>query len=312
MKTFLVTGGAGFIGSHLVEELVRRGEKVRVVDNFLTGKRENLAALEGLIELIEGDIRSLKTCQQAVIGVDYVLHQAALASVTRSLDDPLLTHDINVNGTLNLLWASLKARVKRFIFASSSSVYGGDLRLPQREGNEGRPLSPYALSKRIGEEYCQIFTDAFGMETISLRYFNVFGPRQDPLSPYAAVIPLFITRTLAGQKPLICGDGEQSRDFTYVANVVEANLRALEAPAEATGGVFNIACGERTTVNTLAQEIGRLTRMSVEPEYTGPRPGEIRHSYADLTRAKRFLGYEPMVSFIQGLKMTVAWYKGRR
>lgn len=312
MKTYLVTGGAGFIGSHLVEELVRRGEKVRVVDNFLTGKRENLAALEGLVELIEGDIRSFETCQQAVAGVDYVLHQAALPSVTRSLDDPLLTHDINVNGTLNLLWASLRAKVKRLVFASSSSVYGDDLRLPQREGNEGRPLSPYALSKHIGEQYCQVFTHVYGLETISLRYFNVFGPRQDPASPYAAVIPLFITRTLAGRKPLIYGDGEQSRDFTYVANVVEANLQALEAPAEATGGVFNVACGERTTINTLAQEIGRLARVSVEPEYTGPRPGEIRHSYADLTRARRLLGYEPMVSFIQGLKMTVAWHRRRR
>lgn len=311
MKTYLVTGGAGFIGSHIAEELVRRGERVRVLDNFLTGKRENLAGLEELIDLIEGDIRNLRTCQQAVAGVDYVLHQAALPSVPRSLADPLLTHDINVNGTLNLLWASLQARVKRFVFASSSSVYGDDFRLPQREGNEGRPLSPYALSKGVGEKYCQIFTAVYGLETVNLRYFNVFGPRQDPLSQYAAVIPLFVNRILAGQKPLIYGDGEQSRDFTYVANVVEANLQALEAPAEAAGGVFNIACGERTTVNALAREIGRLAKISVEPEYTDPRPGEIRHSYADLSRAKRILGYEPMVSFGQGLKMTFSWYRGR-
>lgn len=311
MKTFLVTGGAGFIGSHIVEELVRRGERVRVLDNFLTGKKENIASLEGLIELMEGDIRNLKTCQQAVSGVDYVLHQAALPSVPRSLEDPLFTHDINVNGTLNLLWTSRQARVKRFVFASSSSVYGDDLRLPQREGNEGRALSPYALSKQVGEKYCQIFAHVYGLETICLRYFNVFGPRQDPFSQYAAVIPLFMSRTLAGERPLIYGDGEQSRDFTYVANVVEANLQAIEAPAEAMGGVFNIACGERTTVNSLAREISRLARVTIEPEYTDPRPGEIRHSFADIARAKRFLGYEPMVSFLQGLKMTLAWYRRR-
>ncbi len=312
MRTFLITGGAGFIGSHSAEELVRQGEKVRVLDNFLTGKRENIEPLEGLIELIDGDIRNLKTCQQAVSGVDYVLHQAALPSVQRSLENPLLTHDINVSGTLNLLWASLQAGVKRFVFASSSSIYGDDLRLPQREGNEGRPLSPYALTKSIGEKYCQIFNDVYGLETICLRYFNVFGPRQDPFSPYAAVIPLFIQRIMNGERPLIYGDGEQSRDFTYVANVVEANLQAIGAPAEAAGGVFNIACGEKTTVNSLVREIGRLARVDIEPEYTDPRPGEIRHSLADITRAKRLLRYDPMVGLLQGLKMTLAWYKRRK
>lgn len=311
MKTYLVTGGAGFIGSHIAEELVRRGERVRVLDNFITGKRENLASLAGLVEVIEGDLRSLKTCRSACAGVDFVLHQAALPSVPRSIEDPLLAHDINVSGTLNLLWASLEARIQRFVSASSSSVYGDDLRLPQKEGNEGRPLSPYALTKLVGEKYCRIFHEIYGLETISLRYFNVFGPRQDPLSQYAAVIPLFITRMLAGQSPQIFGDGEQSRDFTPVANVVEANLLALDAPVEAVGSVFNIACGERTTVNALAGEICRLARASLEPVYAEPRPGEIRHSLADITRAKKLLGYEPVVSFLQGLKATVAWYRGR-
>lgn len=312
MKTYLVTGGAGFIGSHIAEELVRRGERVRVLDNFITGKRENLAPLAGLIEVIEGDIRSLKTCRSACAGADFVLHQAALPSVPRSIEEPLLAHDINVNGTLNLLHASVGANVRRFVFASSSSVYGDDLRLPQKEGNEGKPLSPYALTKHVSEKYCQIFHEIYGLETISLRYFNVFGPRQDPLSQYAAVIPLFITRVLAGESPQIFGDGEQSRDFTPVANVVEANLLALEAPAGAVGSVFNVACGERTTVNTLAGEVCRLTRTSLGPVHAEPRPGDIRHSWADITRARKLLGYEPVVSFLQGLKATVAWYKRRR
>ncbi len=311
MKTFLVTGGAGFIGSHIAEELVRRGERVRVLDNFITGKRENLAPLAGLVELIEGDIRSLKTCRSACEGVDFVLHQAALPSVPRSMKDPLLAHDINVNGTLNLLLASVGAKIKRLVFASSSSVYGDDFRLPQREGNEGKPLSPYALTKLIGEKYCQVFHEIYGLETISLRYFNVFGPRQDPSSQYAAVIPLFVTSVLAGQSPQIFGDGEQSRDFTSVANVVEANLLALDAPEEAVGTVFNIACGERTTVNVLAREICRLAGASLEPVYAEPRPGDIRHSFADITKARKFLGYEPVISFLQGLRATVAWYKKR-
>ncbi len=311
MKTYLVTGGAGFIGSHIAEELVRRGERVRIVDNFITGKRENLAPLAGLIELIEGDIRSLKTCQSACAGADFVLHQAALPSVPRSIEDPILAHDINVNGTLNLLLASVAAKVKRFVFASSSSVYGDDDHFPKTEDNVGSPLSPYALTKLVCEKYCRIFYEIYGLETISLRYFNVFGPRQDPLSQYAAVIPLFITNVLAGESPQIFGDGEQSRDFTPVANVVEANLLALEAPAAAVGSVFNIACGERTTVNTLAGEICRLTRASLEPVYAEPRPGDIRHSWADITKARKLLGYEPVVSFLQGLRTTVAWYKGR-
>ncbi len=311
MKSYLVTGGAGFIGSHIVEELVGRGEKVRVLDNFLTGKRENIAPFLDRIELIEGDIRDPETCRRAVEGMNYVLHQAALPSVPRSIEDPLLTNEINVNGTLNMLWASVGAGIKRFVFASSSSVYGDDERLPQKEGHEGRPLSPYALSKLIGEKYGRLFCMVYGLEVIALRYFNIFGPRQDPFSQYAAAIPLFITKIIAGERPLIFGDGEQSRDFTYVSNVVGANLRAAHAPAEAAGGVYNIACGERTTVNTLAAEINRLAGTSVVAVHADPRPGDIRHSFADISRAREVMGFDPQVSFKDGLKRTVAWRRER-
>jgi UDP-N-acetylglucosamine 4-epimerase len=311
MKSYLVTGGAGFIGSHIAEELVGRGQKVRVLDNFLTGKRENIAPFLGRIELIEGDIRDREVCRRAVRGVDAVLHQAALPSVPRSIENPLLVHDINVTGTLNLLWAAREAKVGRFVFASSSSVFGDDPRLPQKEGQEGKPLSPYALGKRAGELYCSLFSRLYGLETIALRYFNVFGPRQDPLSQYAAAVPLFITKTLSGEGPTIFGDGEQSRDFTYVVNVVEANMRSLDAPAGAAGEAFNIACGERTTVNALAREIGRLVGTTLDPAHVAPRPGDIRHSFADITKAARLLGFTPRMSFRDGLAETVRWYQGR-
>lgn len=312
MKTYLVTGGAGFIGSHIAEELVRRGERVRVLDNFITGKRENIAPFRNFIELIEGDIRDLETCRRALRRVDYVLHQAALPSVPRSIEEPLLAHDINVNGTLNLLVAGVEAKVKKFVFASSSSVYGDDPELPKREEAEGRPLSPYAVHKLTDEKYCRIFHEIYRLETICLRYFNVFGARQDPSSQYAAAIPLFITQMMRGERPQIFGDGEQSRDFTPVANVVEANLRAIEAPETAGGEVFNIACGERTTVNTLAREIGDLLGVSIPPLYTDPRPGDILHSFADIDKARKVLGFEPLVGFKQGLKKAVAWYRKRR
>ncbi len=311
MNSFLVTGGAGFIGSHIVEELVGRGDRVRVLDNFLTGKKENLGPFLEKIEFIEGDIRDLETCRRAVRDIDFVLHQAALPSVPRSIEDPLLTSEINIRGTLNMLWASVEARVKKFVFASSSSVYGDEERLPQKEGNEGKVLSPYALTKLVGEKYCRLFRDVYGLETIALRYFNVFGPRQDPLSQYAAVVPLFITAVLHGQRPRIFGDGEQSRDFTYVANAVSANLRAVEAPAEAAGGVFNIACGKSATVNKLAAEINRLAGTSIEPLHVEPRPGDIRHSLADISRAEKMLFFRPPVSFEEGLKKTLAWYRER-
>jgi nucleoside-diphosphate-sugar epimerase len=306
---YLVTGGAGFIGSHIVEELVRRGETVRVLDNFITGKRENIAPFLDFVELVEGDIRDLGTCRQALGDMDYVLHQAALPSVPRSIEDPLLANRINAEGTLNLLVASYEAKIKRFVFASSCAVYGDAATLPKKEGSEGKPLSPYAVSKLAGEKYCQVFSEIYGLGTISLRYFNVFGPRQDPHSQYAAVIPLFITRILGKQKPQVFGDGDQTRDFIYVANVVEANLRSVEAPPEAFGEVFNIGCGERTTINTLAMEINALLGSYLEPEYLEPRPGDIRHSFADIGKARRILGFEPEVGFKQGLKKTVTWYK---
>jgi nucleoside-diphosphate-sugar epimerase len=310
MSIFLVTGGAGFIGSHLVETLLERGHRVRVLDNFLTGKRENLAAFLDRIELIEGDLRDPAACRRATTGIDYVLHQAALASVPRSIADPFTTDEINVRGTLNILWAAAEAKVRRLIFASSSSVYGDEPKLPKREGVEGRLLSPYAVSKFVGEKYLQVFTMTYGLETVSLRYFNIFGPRQDPASQYAAAVPLFITKILRGEAPTIFGDGEQSRDFTYVANVVEANLLACTAPG-AAGGVYNVACADRVTVNTLVGHINRLLGTSVESRYADPRPGDIKHSFADIGAAERDLGYRPRIGFVQGLERTIPWYQER-
>jgi len=311
MPIYLVTGGAGFIGSHIAEELVRREKKVRIIDNFITGKRENLASFSDKIELIEGDIRDYKTCRKALKGVSYVLHQAALPSVPRSIQDPLLTNDINVRGTLTLLVASSEAKVKKFIFASSSSVYGDDPGLPKKEGKEGNPLSPYAASKFVGEKYCQAFSLTHGLRTVSLRYFNIFGPRQDPSSQYAAVIPNFITRILRNQNPVIFGDGEQSRDFTHVANVVLANMLALEKK-ELRGEVFNVACGERITVNSLASEINEVLGKNIAPVHEKPRPGDIRHSFADISKAREMLKYVPKIKFREGLERTIPWYKGRK
>lgn len=311
MALYLVTGGAGFIGSHLVEKLISLGEKVRVLDNFLTGKRENIAPFLEQIELVEGDIRDYEVCQQACQGVDYVLHQAALPSVVRSVEDPKTTTEININGTLNLLLSAREKGVKRFVFASSSSVYGDDDSLPKREGREGRPLSPYALSKKTGEDYCRLFYQLYGLNTVCLRYFNVFGPRQDPLSPYAAVIPNFIGRLLRGKEPIIFGDGEQSRDFTYVENVVEANLLAIKAPDQVAGEVFNIACGQSISINTLASELNRLLGTQIKPLYTEPRAGDIRHSLADISKAREMLGFEPKYSFEVGLVKTLNWFKER-
>jgi nucleoside-diphosphate-sugar epimerase len=307
---YLVTGGAGFIGSHLVETLLQRGQRVRVLDNFLTGKRENLAPFLDRIELVEGDLRDLDACARSVEGVDYVLHQAALPSVPRSVADPFTTDEINVRGTLNILWSASRAKVRRLTFASSSSVYGDEPGLPKREGVEGKPLSPYAVSKFVGEKYLQVFTQTYGLETVSLRYFNVFGPRQDPASQYAAAVPLFITRILRGEAPTVFGDGEQSRDFTFVANVVEANLLACTA-AGAAGGVFNIACADRITVNFLIEKINHLLGKSIGPIYADPRPGDIKHSFADISAAGRGLGYRPVVGFEEGLKRTITWYQER-
>jgi len=311
MNKYLVTGGAGFIGSHITEELVKRGHEVRVVDNFLTGKRENIASFLDKIELIEGDIRDFEVCKRASEGMDFVLHQAALPSVPRSIKDPLLTNEINIKGTLNLLLASREVEVKRVVFASSSSVYGDDPQLPKKEGSEGSPLSPYAVSKRVGEMYCQVFSRILGLSTVCLRYFNIFGPRQDPLSQYAAVIPNFITRMLKEEKPVIFGDGEQSRDFTYVSNVVEANILASEAQ-DVSGEIFNIAYGERTTVNSLAARINEILMEEINPSYDEPRPGDVKHSFADISKARKMLKYEPIVPFDEGLKESIGWFRERK
>ncbi|MBN2246804.1 MAG: SDR family oxidoreductase [Candidatus Aminicenantes bacterium] len=308
MSLYLVTGGAGFIGSNIVEELLKRKNSVRVLDNFLTGKKENLTLFLDKIDLIEGDIRDIKTCHDAVRGVDYVLHQAALPSVPLSLQDPISTTDININGTLNILIASRDAQVKKLVFASSSSVYGDEPSLPKKEGKEGKPLSPYAASKLSCEKYCQVFSSAFGLPIIILRYFNVFGPRQDPRSQYAAVIPQFISSMLKGQQPVIYGDGEQTRDFSYVSNIVAANILAANIEGLA-GEVFNLACGEKTSVNDLVKEINSILRTEIKPIYAPPRPGDIRHSYADISRAVHSLDYHPLVNFERGIIDTIKWYE---
>jgi len=310
MAKYLVTGGAGFIGSHIAETLVKRGEPVRVLDNLLTGNKENLAGFLPRIEFIEGDIRDLETCRRAVEGVEHVLHQAALPSVPRSVEDPLLTNAINITGTLNLMLAARDAGVKSFVQASSSSVYGDDAAPRKLEGREGKPLSPYAISKLVNEKYARVFHDLFGFQAVSLRYFNVFGPRQEPLSQYAAVIPLFITKVLKGESPTIFGDGRQSRDFTFVDNVVEGNILAALS-GKGGGEAINIACGERVTVNALLDAVNEVLGKNVEAVHADPRPGDILHSTADGRKARRVLGFEPRISFLDGLKATCAWYKQR-
>ncbi|HOT98163.1 MAG TPA: SDR family oxidoreductase [bacterium] len=311
MATYLVTGGAGFIGSHIVETLLQRGEKVRVLDNFSTGKRENIKPFLDKIELFEGDVRSYHIVRDAVDGSDFVLHQAALPSVPRSVKDPITSNEVNVVGTLNILDAARDAKVKRLIYASSSSIYGDLETLPKTEDMLPKPLSPYAVAKLAGEKYCQVFTKIYGLETVSLRYFNVFGPRQDPYSQYSAVIPKFIDLIRNGQPPLVHGDGEQSRDFTYVANVVHANLLACEKGLEELPGeVFNIACGKRITINTLIRYINELFGTNIEAQYSEPRAGDVKHSLANIGKARQFLGYEPQVEFRKGLEKVVQWMKG--
>ena len=308
MTLYLVTGGAGFIGSHIVEELIRRRERVRVLDNFSTGRRENLAPFLEHIELIEGDLRDLPTVRRAVEGVDYVLHQGAIPSVPRSVADPLASNSANVTGTLHLLVAARDAGVRRVIYAASSSAYGDSPTLPKQEDMPTAPKSPYAVSKLAGEHYCRAFTEVYGLETVSLRYFNVFGPRQDPTSQYAAVVPLFITAMLQGEPPTVHGDGLQSRDFTYVSNVVHANLLAATAPGVA-GRLFNIACGQRYTLLNLIAILDEIVDAHVTPIHTDPRPGDVRHSLADVAAAQEALGYRAEVDFNEGLRRTVAWYR---
>jgi nucleoside-diphosphate-sugar epimerase len=311
MDKYLVTGGAGFIGSNIAEELVKKGYSVKIIDNFLTGKRENIFSFLDKIELVEGDIRDYDACRRALEGVDFVLHQAALPSVPRSIEDPLLTTDINIKGTLNILLASREAKVKGFVFASSAAVYGDNPIVPKKEGNVGNPLSPYALSKLVGEKYCWIFSQIFGLSTVCLRYFNIFGPHQDPSSQYASAIPNFISRMLKGESPTIFGDGEQSRDFVYVSNVVEANILASKAQG-VSGEVFNIGCGEGTTVNSLVLKLNEILKEEISPSYAEPRPGDIRHSSADISKAKKMLKYEPLVPFGKGLEETIRWYRERK
>lgn len=307
MATYLVTGGAGFIGSHVVERLVTLGHQVRVLDDLSEGRRENLAAVWNRIEFVEGDLRDPEIVRRAVRDMDYVLHQAALRSVPRSVEDPMTTTAVNVLGTVNLLQAAREAGVRRVVFASSSSVYGETSELPLRESQPPRPISPYAVSKLAGEQYCAVFTKLYGLETVSLRYFNVFGPRQDPRSEYAAVIPRFILAALRGEPLEIHGDGLQSRDFTYVENVVEANLRAATQSGIA-GEVFNIGCGQRYSVLEVKGHLERILGRSLPARHTSPRKGDVRHTQADMSKAEAMLGYRPLVSFEEGLRRTVEFF----
>jgi nucleoside-diphosphate-sugar epimerase len=307
MASYLVTGGAGFIGSHLAEELLRRGHRVRVADNLMTGKRTNLASIEAA-EFLEGDLADLPFAAQAVAGMDYVLHQAAIPSVPRSVEDPVTSNRANITATMNTLWAAKDAGVRRLVYAASSSAYGNTPTLPKREDMPTDPLSPYALQKFVGEQYCRLFTNLYGFETVSIRYFNVFGPRQDPGSPYSGVISQFATALLAGRQPTIYGDGEQTRDFTYVANVVDGVLRACEAP-KANGEVINVATAGRISLNDLVRVMNRIIGSSVQPIYGEPRAGDVRDSQADISKAKALLGYTPTVSLEEGLKLTLDWFR---
>ena len=305
MSSYLVTGGAGFIGSHLAEELIRRGHRVRIADSFITGRRENLA-VNPSAEFVEGDLADLPIAEKACEGVDYVLHQAAIPSVPRSVDDPVTSNRANITATLNVLDAARRAGVKRLVYAGSSSAYGDTPTLPKHEDMPTAPKSPYALQKLVGEQYCQMFTQLYGFETVTTRYFNVFGPRQDPGSPYSGVISLFATAIPARREPIIYGDGEQTRDFTYIANVVDGVLRACEAP-QASGEVINVATGLRISLNELLRVINKLVGSNVQPIYKEPRAGDIRDSQADISKARALLGYTPHVSFEEGLKQTLEW-----
>jgi nucleoside-diphosphate-sugar epimerase len=309
MTRVLVTGGGGFIGSNLVRALLERGDTVRVLDNFSTGNRANLAGVDDEVEVVEGDLRSYERVHAAVRGTEVVFHQGALPSVPRSVQDPLTTTAVNVEGTLNVLLAARDENVRRVVCASSSSVYGNAGTLPRTEDQLPEPISPYAVAKLAAERFCTSFSAVYGIETVSLRYFNVFGPRQDPASQYAAVVPRFIHAIAAGEPVTIYGDGEQSRDFTYVANVVDANLRA--ADADASGAILNVASGGSETVNTLADTIGSQLGLPVERRYEPARPGDVRQSWADIGEARRRLGFAPTISFEEGLRRTIEALLGR-
>ncbi|MRS01881.1 SDR family oxidoreductase [bacterium] len=312
MSNYLVTGGAGFIGSNIVEELVKLGHSVRVLDNFSTGKRENLVPFLEKIDLIEGDIRDEEICRRSVDSIDYVLHQAAMPSVPRSLAEPINTSDVNIMGTIKLLTAAAKARTRRFIYAASSSAYG-DQPLPVK--NElllPKPLSPYAAAKLAGEYFCHAYSCSMGLETVGLRYFNVFGPRQDPQSQYSAVIPLFITALMEGRKPTIYGDGLQTRDFTFVANNVRANILATTTQKPVAGRIINIACGTSFSLLDLLQAVNQALDKDIEPIFEASRNGDVKHSLADISLARELLGYEVKVDFGNGIRRTAEWYMNRR
>lgn len=306
----LVIGGAGFIGSNLTAALLKQGHRARVLDNFSTGKRENLVFEETFpsLEIVDGDIRDLTTCQESMNGIQHVFHLAALPSVQRSVEDPLTTHSVNANGTLNILLAARDAGVKRVIYASSSSIYGDTPTLPKREDMPPSPLSPYALQKYIGEQYCRLFFQLYGIETVSLRYFNVFGPKQDPSSIYSAVIPKFISAVVRNTSPVVFGDGEQSRDFTFVDNAVHANLLAMSAD-RLQGEMINIACGKRISLNQLLAILKDILASKVEPVYKEPRQGDVRHSLADISKANQLINYDPQVDIESGLKKTVDYFR---
>jgi len=304
---FLVTGGAGFIGSNIVIRLVEKGYAVRVLDNFATGSRTNLEQVVDDIELIEGDIRDFWTVVKATKGVDYILHQAALPSVPRSIDNPLTTTEVNINGTLNILEAARFNEVQRIVYASSSSVYGDTPEMLKSEEMKPMPKSPYAITKLAGEEYCISFYQLYGLQTVALRYFNVFGPKQNPFSQYSAVIPKFISLLKGGRRPTIWGDGTTSRDFTYIENVVNANILACEKK-EAAGKVINIACQAGFTLNEMVEKLNSILGTNIAPTYGPEKIGDVKHSLADISRARKILGYEPIIDFQEGLKKTIEWY----
>jgi nucleoside-diphosphate-sugar epimerase len=307
MARYLITGGAGFIGSNIARKVVSEGGEVVIIDDFSTGYESNLEDIKNDITLIRGDICDMETVRKATEGVDFVHHHAAMVSVVRSVEDPQRTNEVNIGGTINLLVAARDAGVKRFVFAGSSSAYGDNPTLPKQEDMKAEPLSPYAVSKLAGEMYVKVFNDVYGLPAVTLRYFNIFGPYQDPTSQYAAVIPIFIKRLDMGESPIVYGDGEQSRDFTYIDNAVRANLLATRAE-RAPGAVINVACGERFTLNELLTRLHALVGKSIEATYEAARPGDVKHSLGDISRARDVLGYEPLVSFEDGLKATVDWF----
>jgi nucleoside-diphosphate-sugar epimerase len=304
---YLITGGAGFIGSNIARRLIAEGERVRIIDNFSSGRKENIADLQGKVELIDGDIRDYWTVVKAVDGIDYVLHQAALPSVPRSVENPLTSNAVNIDGTLNVLEAARYAGVKKFVIASSSSVYGESAELPKHELMQPSPLSPYAVTKLTCEYYCLVYWRLYQFPTVALRYFNIFGPHQDPASQYSAVIPKFITSLLKGEPPVVFGDGEQSRDFTYIDNCVQANILAATRE-DIVGDAFNVACAGQFTLNQLLDELRKIIGVSVKAHYAPARAGDIRHSYADVRKLMK-LGYKPSVGFEEGLRKTVEFFK---